>query len=95
MSSIYVCNLNYSVDSETLKAAFEPYGTVTSAKVISDRETGRSRGFGFVEMDDKDAETAIEKLNGAEVAGRVIRVSAANPRKERPARNDNWNKDNY
>jgi RNA recognition motif-containing protein len=81
--NIYVANLNYKVQDENLRELFEEYGEVSSAKVISDRETGQSRGFGFVEMpDENDALTAIEELDGAEVQGRAIKVNKARPRTE-------------
>ena len=81
--NIYVANLNYKVQDENLRELFEEYGEVSSAKVISDRETGQSRGFGFVEMpDESDALTAIEELDGADVQGRAIKVNKARPRTE-------------
>jgi RNA recognition motif-containing protein len=81
--NIYVGNLNYKVRDEVLREAFEEYGEVTTAKVVMDRETGRSRGFGFVEMAiDSEASNAIEELNGAELMGREIRVSMAKPRQD-------------
>ena len=81
---LYVGNLPYSVDDSTLEGRFAEFGTVTSAKVITDRETGRSKGFGFVEMEsDDDAMAAIEKLNGASLDGRAINVSEARPQAPR------------
>lgn len=80
--NLYVGNLSYSVTSDSLRDAFAQYGTVTSASVITDRETGRSRGFGFVEMSD-GAEAAIEALNNQELEGRRISVNEARPRTER------------
>ncbi|WPP51734.1 RNA recognition motif domain-containing protein [Catalinimonas niigatensis] len=81
--NIYVANLNYKVQDEHLRELFEEYGEVSSAKVISDRETGQSRGFGFVEMpDENDGLTAIEELDGAEVQGRAIKVNKARPKTE-------------
>jgi RNA recognition motif-containing protein len=78
---LYVGNLSYSVTSENLQELFEQYGTVASAQVLSDRETGRSRGFGFVEMDnDAEAEAAIENLDGNEHEGRRLTVNEARPR---------------
>jgi RNA recognition motif-containing protein len=78
---LYVGNLNYSVTSEDLQELFEQFGNVTSALVLSDRETGRSRGFGFVEMDnDAEADTAIESLDGNEHEGRRLTVNEARPR---------------
>ncbi|MBI3501066.1 MAG: RNA-binding protein [Bacteroidetes bacterium] len=81
--NIYVSNLNFKLQDEDLKNVFTPYGEVSSAKVIRDNQSGRSRGFGFVEMpSDDDARAAIEKLNGTEVDGRTIVVNEARPRKE-------------
>ncbi|NBB88315.1 MAG: RNA-binding protein [Bacteroidetes bacterium] len=79
--NIYVGNLQYGLNEDELKSVFEEYGAVESAKIISDRETGRSKGFGFVEMsDDSAAQEAINDLDGAEVSGRAMRVSEARPR---------------
>jgi RNA recognition motif-containing protein len=83
--NIYVGNLSWSTSDADLKNMFTPYGTVTSAHVIEDRETGRSRGFGFVEMDDAGAAKAISELNGTEVEGRNLKVNEAQPRESRPA----------
>jgi RNA recognition motif-containing protein len=81
---LYVGNLPYSVDDETLHQRFSEFGAVSSAKVITDRETGRSKGFGFVEMDsDSDADTAMDRLNGAQMDGRAINVSEAKPQAPR------------
>jgi len=82
---IYVGNLPWSTTSEKLQSLFEAHGTVQSAEVISDRDTGRSRGFGFVEMESDDAcQKAIEALNGQEVDGRAITVNEARERSPRP-----------
>lgn len=82
--NIYVSNLGFSVQDEDLKEYFAEYGEVTSAKVITDKFTNRSRGFGFVEMsDDTAAQKAINELNGAVVEGRSISVTVAKPREER------------
>lgn len=81
---LYVGNLPYSVDDEALHQHFAQFGAVDSAKVIMDRETGRSKGFGFVEMsDDSAADQAIEKGNGVELNGRAINVSEARPQAPR------------
>ncbi|QLY25792.1 RNA-binding protein [Bdellovibrio sp. KM01] len=81
---LYVGNLPYSVDDETLHNHFAQFGAVDSAKVIMDRETGRSKGFGFVEMtDDTAADAAIEKGNGIEMNGRALNVSEARPQAPR------------
>jgi len=77
---MYVSNLSSHVTDEDLRTLFNQYGEVTSAKVISDRETGRSRGFAFVEMADKAGETAMKELNGKQVEGRAISVSIARPK---------------
>jgi RNA recognition motif-containing protein len=78
---LYVGNLKYTATSEHLQELFEQYGTVTSAQVLSDRETGRSRGFGFVEMaNDDEAMTAIESLDGQDHDGRRLTVNEARPR---------------
>jgi cold-inducible RNA-binding protein len=81
-----VGNLPFSTTSEDLAALFGRVGVVTSANVISDRETGRSRGFGFVEMSDEDGRKAIEELGGADMGGRAITVNEARPRAPRPDR---------
>ncbi|MBN1288648.1 MAG: RNA-binding protein [Actinobacteria bacterium] len=84
---IYAGNLSYSTTSEDLMAAFGQFGTVDSADVITDRNTGRSKGFGFVEMDNVDeAKAAIEGLNGKDIDGRNVNVNEARPREERPQR---------
>jgi len=82
--NIYVSNLSFNVQDEDLRAFFAEYGEVSSAKVILDKETRRSRGFGFVEMpNDDEAKKAIEELNGGTVEGRAIYVTEARPREER------------
>ena len=83
--NIYVSNLSFAVQDEDLRSYFAEYGEVTSAKVIMDKFTNRSKGFGFVEMsDDAAAQKAIDELDGATVDGRGIRVSVAKPREDRP-----------
>jgi RNA recognition motif-containing protein len=83
--NIYVSNLSFNVQDEDLREFFTPYGEVTSAKVITDRETGRSRGFGFVEMSDNAAaQKAVSELNDATVDGRTIKVMEAKPKEDRP-----------
>jgi RNA-binding proteins (RRM domain) len=87
--NIYVANLSFNVQDEDLVDFFSPYGEVASAKVIMDRETGRSRGFGFVEMpDDEAARKAIQELDRATVEGNTIKVSEARPKTERPGGNN-------
>jgi RNA recognition motif-containing protein len=85
--NIYVSNLSFNVQDEDLKEFFAPYGEVTSAKVITNRETGRSRGFGFVEMSDEAAsQKAIAELDGKTVENRSISVSVAKPKEGRSSR---------
>lgn len=85
--NMYVSNLSFHTGDDDLRKLFEQFGSVTSAKVISDRTTGRSRGFGFVEMDSEaEAKEAIKGLNNKEIEGRSMSVSIA---KERPSRPDN------
>lgn len=84
--SIYVGNLPWSATEEQVQALFAEYGKVLSVKLISDRETGRARGFGFVEMEDADALKAIEALDNQDFGGRTLRVNEAKPRAPRPTR---------
>jgi cold-inducible RNA-binding protein len=82
---LYVGNMSYSVDSSALEQMFSAYGKVESAQVIMDRDTGRSKGFGFVEMSsDSEAQAAIAALNGKETDGRALTVNEAKPREDRP-----------
>jgi RNA recognition motif-containing protein len=82
---IYVGNLSFSISEEQLSSAFAQFGAVDSAKIVTDRETGRSKGFGFVEMAvDSEADQAIEKLNGTDLSGRNINVSEARPQENKP-----------
>src|SRR5918912_205895 len=81
--NLYVGNLPFTATSEDLREAFGQYGGVTRAQVMSDRETGRSRGFGFVEMND-GADAAVSALNGAQFQGRTLTVNEAKPREDRP-----------
>ena len=76
---LFVGNLSYKTTDDSLRAAFEQAGTVLSASVIMDKMTGKSRGFGFVEMEDADADTAVNTLNGKEVDGRPLTVNEARP----------------
>ena len=81
--NIYVGNLSFEVTEEDVRQAFDPFGQISSAKVIADRDTGRSKGFGFVEMpNDAEAQSAITGLNGKELQGRSLKVSEARPRSE-------------
>ena len=84
-NKLYVGNLAYSVRDESLQESFGQFGTVTSAKVMMDRDTGRSKGFGFVEMSsDAEAQAAVNGMNGQALEGRAIVVNEARPREERP-----------
>jgi len=81
---MYVGNLSYSANEDELRTIFEEHGTVVSAQVIMDRETGRSKGFAFVEMSsDQEAQAAISALDGKEIGGRVLKVNEARPREDR------------
>src|SRR3954469_14821593 len=83
-NKLYVGNLSYDVDSSALEQLFTPHGTVQSAQIISDRDTGRSKGFGFVEMSsDAEAQAAITATNGQDNGGRAMTVNEAKPREER------------
>lgn len=84
--NLYVSNLGFHFNDNDLKKLFEQFGAVTSAKVITDRETGRSRGFGFVEMADAEGNQAMAKLNNKEIEGRMMSVTVAKPK---PTRSDN------
>jgi len=95
--SIYVGNLSYKVTQEDLNKVFSEYGTVKRVQLPIDRETGRSRGFGFVEMESEASEnSAIQALDGAEWMGRVMKVNKARPREERSGRSggNSWSKSN-
>jgi RNA recognition motif-containing protein len=82
---LYVGNLSYSVNDAELRQMFEPHGNVTSASIVMDRETGRSRGFGFIEMGSaEEGNKAIESMNGQNIGGRALVVNEARPREDRP-----------
>lgn len=84
MKSLFVGNMNFQTTESDLRALFEPFGEITRVQVMTDRDTGRSRGFGFVEMaDDEAAAQAIAALNGKELDGRALNVNEARPRPER------------
>ncbi|MDA0797191.1 MAG: RNA-binding protein [Chloroflexi bacterium] len=84
---IFVGNLSFNTSDNELRDAFAPYGEVTSAQVVTDRETNRSRGFGFVDMpDDSAAQEAIRSVNGIELQGRALNVNEAKPREDRGPR---------
>src|SRR6478672_10123957 len=101
--NIYVSNLSFNVKDEDLRDFFAPYGEVTSAKIIMDKITNQSRGFGFIEMPDEAAsKKAIAELDGATVENRTIKVNEAKPKEDRPARSsggynngNNYNKNRY
>ncbi|AMK12890.1 MAG: RNA recognition motif domain-containing protein [Pseudodesulfovibrio sp.] len=84
MKSIYVGNIPFSATENDIRDMFGAYGNVSSVKLIEDRETGRFRGFGFVEMDDEGALAAIEALDGQDMSGRPLKVNEAKPRAPRP-----------
>ncbi|MDR0339329.1 MAG: RNA-binding protein [Desulfovibrio sp.] len=84
--SLYVGNLPWSATEDEVRDLFAPHGTVNSVKLISDRETGRARGFGFVEMEDSDATGAVEALDGTSFGGRTLRVNEAQPKAPRQPR---------
>lgn len=86
--NIFISNLSYGLTEADLKAAFEEYGEVQLVKIITDKFTGRSKGYGFVEMSDEEGKVAIESLNGATFKDRVINVAEARPREERSDRGE-------
>ena len=94
--NIYVGNLSYSTTEDSLRVLFEPHGELVTVKLITDRDTGRPRGFGFVEMaNDEEAQTAIDAINGQELDGRTLKVNESKPREDRggggrPPRRDRW-----
>jgi len=85
---IYCGNLAFSATEAEIQTLFEQFGAVHEVNLITDRETGRPRGFGFIEMDDADADEAISKLNGTDLGGRALRVNVAQERTSRPPRRD-------
>jgi RNA-binding proteins (RRM domain) len=88
--NIFIAGLNYNISDSELSELFAAYGEVSSARVIKDRQTGRSKGYGFAEMtDDEAAKKAIEELNGQEIKGRAIVVSEARPKTDAPRNNYN------
>jgi len=88
MKSIYVGNLPFSATEDEVRDLFAEHGEVQSVRLMTDRETGRARGFGFVQMDAGDADAAIRALDGKEFGGRSLRINEAQPRPERGPRND-------
>lgn len=94
--NIFVGSLPFSIDEADLRDSFEVYGTVNSVKIITDKFTGRSKGFGFVEMEnDAEAQKAIDELNGATVSGRTIVVNKSEPKQEGERRSFNNNRGGY
>ena len=88
---IYVGNLPWSASEQELADSFGEHGAVEKATIIVDRDSGRSKGFGFVTMNDNDeANSAIDALNGTDLGGRALKVNEARPREERAPRRDNW-----
>ncbi|MEA3412561.1 MAG: RNA-binding protein [Pseudomonadota bacterium] len=91
MTNIYVGNLPYQLTEDELREAFLQFGDVSSVKIISDRDTGRSKGFGFVEMDvQSEAEEAIKQLDGTAFKGRNLKVNQARPKNDKPRRQERW-----
>ena len=91
--NIYVSNLNYSTEVESFQELFAGYGEVSSANIITDRETGRSRGFGFVEMpNDEEGQKAIDALNGTDFEGKTISVNVARPKEDRSNNRGGFNR---
>ncbi|MDH4183574.1 MAG: RNA-binding protein [Nitrospinota bacterium] len=88
--NIYVGNLPFSATENTLRALFEQYGDIQSIKIISDRETGRSKGFGFIEMDNSGADAAIKSLNNTDLDGRKLTVNQSEPRKSTSSSRKSW-----
>jgi cold-inducible RNA-binding protein len=86
VKKIFVGNLDYSATEEAIRALFEPFGTVESVNLMKDRDTGRSRGFGFVEMQEADADRAIAALNGTNMGGRALNINEARPKVDRASR---------
>jgi RNA recognition motif-containing protein len=94
--NIYVANIPWKASEDQLKELFAQYGEVTSAKIIMDKVTQRSRGFGFVEMgDDNSGRTAINELNGRDFLGKSLVVNEARPREERPARSGGFRRNDF
>ena len=87
---IYVGNLPFSATEESVRELFEQHGTVESVALITDRDTGRPRGFGFVEMPEEQASAAISALDNQDFGGRSLKVNEARPREDRPRRNNRW-----
>jgi RNA recognition motif-containing protein len=94
--NIFVSNINFNTEEESFYNLFVAYGEVTSARIITDRETGRSRGFGFVEMpNDEEGQAAIDAINDTDFEGKTLNVGVARPREERPRRENFGGRSNY
>ena len=93
--NLYVGNLNYRCSAQEVEELFEQFGTVNSVKLINDRTTGRPKGFGFVEMNDSDGQTAITRLNGFELSGRVLVVNIARERENTYTSQQTYSTSNY
>lgn len=93
--NIFVSNINYATKEHQLQELFSEFGEVASLKIVTDRETGRSKGFGFVEMGDAEGQQAIESLNQKEFNGKILNVSEARPREEKPRRSFDNNRGGY
>ena len=93
--NIYVGNVKYEMTESQLKEMFSAYGEVASARIITDKETGRSKGFGFVEMGDAEGRQAVEALNQKEFNGKILNVTEARPREEKPRRSFDNNRGGY
>ncbi len=94
MVTLYVGNLNYKTTEESIQQLFSKFGEVQSVKFITDRQTGKFRGFGFVEMESEEAENAVKELNGSDFDGRSIKVHEAKERTERPERPERTERNN-
>lgn len=86
VKTLYIGNLPWSVTDEQLVSAFEAHASIVSARVITEKDSGRSKGFGFVEVADEDAEKVVKAMNGVDLGGRSIMVSEARPKRERESR---------
>ena len=93
--NIFVSNINYATKDYQLQELFEEFGEVSSAKIITDRDSGRSKGFGFVEMGDAEGRQAVEALNQKEFNGKILNVTEARPREEKPRRSFDNNRGGY
>jgi RNA recognition motif-containing protein len=90
---MFVGNLPYTMDDAKLSELFSQFGNVEKAKIIKDRDSGRSKGFGFVTMSEDEAQKAINELNNKDIEGRAIKVNEARPKEDRPPRRDNFRRD--